>query len=374
MAQTKVLVYGLDPLTFHGEKVQKTLEAMGAELVYIKPEHMHSKMGALAGLEGYEIIETEPPATLPEIDYLLFCTDNADDLDPFMHAMKVNNAQVGAKGVLTDQNKDWPFIELVQHVAEEHHAMEKFFELSALTQEITHYLEIMKERSEQPDSNVQFPQMLSNALYIAKDQFLPEKEPVAEDLEQATRELRAAYYAHNGRRQFVEPIHINVEKNESTEPVTYDLSVVVEGYPQEDFKYRWNDGSAAANRLEVPASELNRLSVTVYALNELHGVRKDISLNVPNAPQNVVATLEGESVKLTWEAPEKKELNCPDYVAYLVRFDYPNDSSSYFEVPAGLTSLNIGFQDAGSLRPSGYHVAAVNIVGRSDFATARIRD
>lgn len=375
MSHTKVIVYGLDPLTAHGEKVKRTLESLGAELVYVDPKNLMSQMGALAGLEGYELIEHDPITDLPQIDYLLFVTNDANDLDPFMHAMKINNAQVGAKGTLTDQNKDWPFLELVKHVADEHATMEKFFELHALSQEIGRYLEMIKERNEaDPEHAIRFPTELSDALYLAKDNFVPDKEPEIHDLTAALKDLREAYYRHNGRREFTEPVTIVAEKNETTTPVSYDLTVSVEGHPAEAFQFRWNDGARGPKRTEIPASELARLSVTVYAIGELHGVRKDVSLQVPAAPKECVATLDGDAVKLQWQPSDKDVANCPELLAYLVRFDYPDATSNYFEVPGNLTSLKIGFQDAQALRPSGYHVAAVNIVGRSDFTTARIRD
>lgn len=119
-----VLLYNLDDTSPKGAVLRALFEGAGVNVKTVAASELANTVGHLAGLPGF------PPApdagatpAAPNEELVFFCHMTDDRVMELIRAMRAAGATVGCKATLTEHNRSWTFVRLMQEVAEEHAAM-----------------------------------------------------------------------------------------------------------------------------------------------------------------------------------------------------------------------------------------------------------
>ena len=118
-----VLLWGLDRGTPKGDAVRAILKELGVVAKTVLPEHLGDSAGAALGLVGMRPALMPYAGPVPECEFMLLANFSEPLLLDFLLRSRQAGAQVGYKAVLTKTNKDWPVVNLINEVAQEHEAM-----------------------------------------------------------------------------------------------------------------------------------------------------------------------------------------------------------------------------------------------------------
>lgn len=122
------VLWGLDPSFGEaaGEKgaaVRAVLKEMGVRARTLAPEHLGDAAGACAGLVGFRPSPVPYAGPAPDCEFVLLCNVTNAQVNEFLAKSREAGCVVGAKALLTAQNKAWPMARLIAAVAAEHAQM-----------------------------------------------------------------------------------------------------------------------------------------------------------------------------------------------------------------------------------------------------------
>lgn len=117
------LLWGLDRGTPKGDAVRAILKELGVVAKTVLPERLGDSAGAALGLVGMRPALMPYAGPVPECEFMLLANFSEPLLQDFLLRSRQAGAQVGYKAVLTKTNKDWPVVDLITEVAQEHEAM-----------------------------------------------------------------------------------------------------------------------------------------------------------------------------------------------------------------------------------------------------------
>lgn len=121
-----VIYYGVE-----GEALD-TLKKVARDCEVLTPstELIHERVGTILGEEGFSK-ENLPERPLPEMEFLLFCHLEREELYELLSALKKEGYAYPFKAVLTDTTITWPFSYLLEHIVAEHETVTAYRRLGA---------------------------------------------------------------------------------------------------------------------------------------------------------------------------------------------------------------------------------------------------
>lgn len=117
-----VLLYRLGPDTQKGQKIHQILTTMGITTVDILPERLGDPLGLLVGYQGFTAAQ-DYPGPYPQEEFLVMRDIQGKRMDNLLLRLREEKASVSLKAVVTDTNKSWTMLALLQELQEEHHVM-----------------------------------------------------------------------------------------------------------------------------------------------------------------------------------------------------------------------------------------------------------
>ncbi len=117
------VLWGLDPTTAKGAAVHAVLKEMGVRARTLAPQQLGDAAGACAGLVGFRPSHVPYAGAAPECEFVLLCNFTNAQVNDFLTKSREAECVVGAKALLTAQNKAWPMARLIAAVAAEHAQM-----------------------------------------------------------------------------------------------------------------------------------------------------------------------------------------------------------------------------------------------------------
>ena len=121
--QPRVLLYGLAQDSEKGSVLRDILAQAGVRACTVAPEQLGNPTGALAGLPGFKLSKLPYRGAVPECEFMLFAGFTSSILDAILASMREQGVSVAYKAQLTQFNKMWPFVQLIQEVSKEHEQM-----------------------------------------------------------------------------------------------------------------------------------------------------------------------------------------------------------------------------------------------------------
>ncbi len=117
------VLWGLDPTTAKGTAVRAVLKEMGVRARTLAPQQLGDAAGACAGLVGFRPSPVPYAGVAPECEFVFLCNFTNAQVNEFLAKSREAECVVGAKALLTAQNKAWPMAKLIAAVAAEHAQM-----------------------------------------------------------------------------------------------------------------------------------------------------------------------------------------------------------------------------------------------------------
>lgn len=112
-----------------GAAVHAVLAQAGVTAIDITDNQLGCVVGQLAGLPAFATADSHETRTCttsaarPSEEFMLLCNLPDDTAMAVLRNMRAAGCPVGCKAMLTEYNRAWPLIQLVQEVCEEHAAM-----------------------------------------------------------------------------------------------------------------------------------------------------------------------------------------------------------------------------------------------------------
>ena len=116
----RVAVYGVEKESERGALLRRVVRELDFDLREVHAEQLSDPVGSIAGLVGYHPAFVPFDGETPEGEFLLLCNLNKHQLDDFLMALKIVGVSIPHKAVLTRDNRNWSFAELMDQVAQEH--------------------------------------------------------------------------------------------------------------------------------------------------------------------------------------------------------------------------------------------------------------
>ncbi len=122
------VLWGLDPsfgpeAAAKGEALRAVLAQLGARAKAAAPEQLGMAAGAVAGMHGFSPVAAPWTESVPDCEFVLLCGFTNAQVSEFIARSREAGCVVGAKAVLTPQNRAWPLGRLINAVTAEHKAM-----------------------------------------------------------------------------------------------------------------------------------------------------------------------------------------------------------------------------------------------------------
>ncbi len=116
------LLYGLSASQAQGDLVQMALRDAGIPFKEILPQEIGLRVGALAGLDS---LDANPPMVEPvSLSAMLFCGFSEQRLRETLALLRERGASAAVlKAVLTPNNRDWRFCDLLEELKKEREAL-----------------------------------------------------------------------------------------------------------------------------------------------------------------------------------------------------------------------------------------------------------
>lgn len=124
MPEPLALLVNLDADTPKGAALRAFLRTSGVEVRAVEPAQMSSTAGNLAGLPGFAPADAPYRGPVPNEEFLLLCHMPDEQVMELVRGMRAAGVAVGCKAALTEHSRNWPFIELMREVCEEHATMQ----------------------------------------------------------------------------------------------------------------------------------------------------------------------------------------------------------------------------------------------------------
>ncbi len=117
------VLWGLDPASEKGAAIRAVLRDVGVVARTLAPERLGDPAGACAGLVGFRPSPVPWAGEVPDCEFVLLCNLTNAQVNDFLAKSREGGCVVGAKALLTKQNKAWPMARLIAAVAAEHAQM-----------------------------------------------------------------------------------------------------------------------------------------------------------------------------------------------------------------------------------------------------------
>lgn len=117
------LLLNLGATSPKGAALHALLREAGVSVRDVDLSELDDSVGYLAGLPGYAASEKPYGGAAPATEFMLLCHMPDNDVTALVRTMRAAGVPVGCKAALTEHNRSWKFVDLVEEVAAEHAAM-----------------------------------------------------------------------------------------------------------------------------------------------------------------------------------------------------------------------------------------------------------
>ncbi len=350
----KVLLFNLGEETSTGAKLRSILQDLGIQVVTIEMNEINEKVGYLAGLQGYQTVNDPYTGKDYTTEFVLMSNLSETQLDRFLAEMRQAGIEINHKAVITEYTKEWPFIELLGEIAEEHDVFQALLALNEMIQKAEKLDE--DDYTDQQEAWKELQTALSKAKGV-----ISSEEPTLEQLQEATNELKAVYIALTGMQEMTGDAVITISPDGNG---TYTMTANVKnGIAGLNYIYQWSNGADTQTVTGIPAEKLAGMTVGITAAEAIGTL--SAKLAVPEAPKATAAGAK-KAITLTWDTPAAQD-NRPAPTQYV--------ASVYLNGVLVKTESCGGNQNAmtisGLAAKTNYTVKlyAESPVGRSDIVT-----
>lgn len=356
-AREQLLLYGLGEDTSRGERLRTVMGKVGLAWKDLTAQDLYRKVGTLAGLKEAPAPERKPPEELPETELMLMCGISDEKMDALFDEMKRAGLTIDHKASLTEHNRKWTLMALLEEIRGEHQMVRAYMDLNRLANSAMGVINQSKEDSAEIVG-------LRNAVAEAVS-VMNREEPEEAQLREAAENLKAQYLKVTGLTEITGMAVLDPKKQKNG---LWSLSVLVKDAPELEYQYSWNTGETGAELTDLPQEELITRVVTIQSHQGWGSLQAQ--LRVPEKPEIDVRE-ELDRLRIEWK-PLRSAINRPEVEHYCVEVFTEEDSLSgamRFGPEETIAELDELEED------SEYTVKvwAENAAGRSDKAVVRLK-
>ncbi|MDO5301390.1 MAG: DUF3783 domain-containing protein [Tissierellia bacterium] len=128
----KILIYEIDS-KIKEARLREMAKRINLEVVAVTKDEIHNKVGALAGLSGYELRdpdEEDLKLEAPSAEMVLFVGVDYQDIVDLLGTLREEDHSFPHKANLTPTTKDWSFRALVKHIEVENLIVRAYMRLA----------------------------------------------------------------------------------------------------------------------------------------------------------------------------------------------------------------------------------------------------
>lgn len=351
----KIVLYNISEDTSKGARLREALNEISVPYEEITQEQFNNKVGFIAGFDGYSKADNAYSGKDYTSEFMLMCNLSEAALDKVLAALSKHGVSIDHKAIVTDTNKEWPFWQLMDEIADEHEVMQNLVKLNDLYKEAKN---INKDDYISDEKLADFEAALSEAETV-----ISSYEPSAGQINDVYIKLGKLYSALTGIEEISGKAVISIKPAENGK---YTVTAQVKGGKDKtEYEYLWNNKQTSNQLTDVDAESLIGLKLTVTAKNTYGSLFA--ALNVP-VLSGVTSSASKNSIRLSWNESGDAD-NTPKAEYYELKL-----LNGETEVKTLTVETNSAVFD-GLSKNTLYTVkiTAVSPVGKSDVYTAPIK-
>ncbi len=353
----QLLLYGLGEDTSRGERLRNVLREIRMPWRDLEAADLYRKIGNLAGLKEPPAPERKPPEELPETELMLMCGVSDERMDALFDALRREGLSIGHKASLTEHNRKWSLMDLLEEIVGEHRVVQAYMELNRLANGA---MGVIGTAGGDAGEIIALRNAVAEAVRV-----MNLEEPSEAELTETAQMLKKQYLKTAGLTEVTGRAVLDLKK---TETDLWDLSVLVrdaEGAPE--YEYSWNSGETGPDLKGLRREELITKVVTIRAKNGWGSLTAQ--LQVPEKPV-VTVREELDRLEIEWK-PQHADINCPSVEHYCIDV-YKDGDSHVGSMRFGPETVSAALDDLEKAVEYTLKVWAENPAGRSDKAVIRL--
>lgn len=351
----KVVLYNISANTSKGARLRSALDEINVPYEEITQTEFNNKVGFVAGLDGYSEADETYSGKDYTAEFMLMCSLSETTLDKVLAVLNKYGVSIDHKAIVTETNKEWPFWQLMDEIADEHEVMQNLVKLNNLYKEAK---DLNKDEYGAGEKLAEF-----EAALLEAETVLSSYEPSAEQIDAAYLRLGKAYSALTGVEEISGKAVISIERAENGK---YTVTAQVKGGKDgAEYKYSWNNKQTSNRLTDVDAESLIGLKLTVTAKSTYGSL--SAALDVP-VLSGVTTSASKNSISVSWNE-SKDEDNIPKAEYYDVKL-YSGET----EIKTLTVDTNTAVLDglSGNTEYT-VTVTAVSPVGKSDVYKTSVK-
>ncbi len=351
----KVVLYNISANTSKGARLRSALDEINVPYEEITQTEFNNKVGFVAGLDGYSEADETYSGKDYTAEFMLMCSLSETTLDKVLAVLNIYGVSIDHKAIVTETNKEWPFWQLMDEIADEHEVMQNLVKLNNLYKEAK---DLNKDEYGAGEKLAEF-----EAALLEAETVLSSYEPSAEQIDAAYLRLGKAYSALTGVEEISGKAVISIERAENGK---YTVTAQVKGGKDgAEYEYSWNNKQTSNRLTDVDAESLIGLKLTVTAKSTYGSL--SAALDVP-VLSGVTTSASKNSISVSWNE-SKDEDNIPKAEYYDVKL-YSGET----EIKTLTVDTNTAVLDglSGNTKYA-VTVTAVSPVGKSDVYKTSVK-
>ena len=136
MNEYKVALYNLGEDSDRGAQLHSILDKLSIPYVTIEASELNQRVGYVAGMSGYFRDSLMHTGDAPDCEFMVMCSLPEDLLDKFLEEMMAVNLRINYKAVVTEHNRDYTLIQLLEDIRREHEMYQSYLKLDKLVKQV----------------------------------------------------------------------------------------------------------------------------------------------------------------------------------------------------------------------------------------------
>lgn len=303
LVKEQLLLYGLGEDTSRGERLHHVLREIRMPWRDLEAADLYRKVGTLAGLKEPPAPERKPPEELPETELMLMCGVGDERMDILFDALRKEGLSIGHKASLTEHNRKWTLMALLEEITGEHRVVQAYMDLNRLANSAMGAIHSAGDAGE----TISLRNAVAEAVRV-----MNQEEPSEAELAGAAGMLKEEYLKTTGLTEVTGRAVLDLKKTEND---LWDLSVLVKDAEGEtEYEYSWNSGETGPALKGLRREELISKVVTIRAKSGWGSLTAQ--LQVPEKPP-VTVREELDRLVIEWKT-QHADINRPSVEHYCV--------------------------------------------------------
>lgn len=136
MNNYKVALYNLDEGNSRGAQLHAILKTLDIPSITLDKSDLNQRVGYIAGTSGYFKDALMYTGDAPDCEFMVMCNLPENLLDSFLNEMMSANLRINYKAVVTDHNRDYTLIQLLEDIRQEHEMYQSYLALDKLIKQV----------------------------------------------------------------------------------------------------------------------------------------------------------------------------------------------------------------------------------------------